>query len=199
MADHIVIEGFESAGWAFVTPAFAVRPLFEAAGWAWGAPDFRASRLAPAADNALPDGHSRIVTGLTGVFSAGRVRYTRGTWGLMPDEWGVIDDAQLTDSASEFEKRDGHGNLFGAGVSGTVYRLTLSIRMPSDRPMPEKGTQFYFDVRGQRLKFTVWAGGVERWRKSGLRMVDVAARHYTDFPDAVPVDLDDIEVPQDFL
>lgn len=145
-------------------------------------------------DDAL---ESRIVTGQQHVFGDNRVRYTRGTYGLMPDEWGTIDEAQLTDTASEFEKRDGHAKLFGAGVEGTVYSLSLAIRMPADRPMPEKGLQFFYNVRGQSLRFTVWAGGVERWRKSGLRMVDVRARHYTDFPDAIPVDIDDIDVPQD--
>lgn len=144
--------------------------------------------------DALP---SRIVTGQPHVFGAGNVRYRRGTYGLMPDDWGVVEDAELTDSAGDFEKADAHGVPYAAGVQGTIYRLTLSVRMPADRAMPEKGVQFFFVVRGESLKFTVWQGVKERWRVAGVRMVDVPARHYTDFPDAYPAAVDGLEVEQD--
>jgi hypothetical protein len=114
----------------------------------------------------------------------------------MPESWGVVEDAALDDTATEFEKRDDHGKLFGAGVEGTVYRVALTIRMPVDRAMPEKGEQFYFYVRNTLLRFTVFSGVREIWRVNGLRMITVPARHYTDFPNATPRELD-VEINQD--
>lgn len=129
---------------------------------------------------------SRVVTGLPHSFHGGKARYFRGTYGLMPDEWGVVEDAKLTDSAGEWERRDDDGAVYGAGANGTVYRLAMAFRMPAHRAMPEKGEQFPYLVRGAALTFTIFSA-TERWTMEGLRMVDVQARHYTDMPHAVPV------------
>lgn len=161
----------------------------------WIAP---ASILVTAGSSALESVmESRIVAGQPIMFDGDKVRYRRGTFGLMPEAWGVVEDASLEDSASDFEKRDGHTKIYAAGLEGTVYRVMLTIRMPIDRQMPDKGEQFYFFVRGTPLKFTVFNGVREVFRATGLRMVNVPARHYTDFPDATPREIDDIEVNQD--
>ena len=148
-------------------------------------------RLATA--TALP---SRIVTGMPTVFADGRVKYRRGTYGLLPDDWGVIEEVDVSDGANEFERRDDDLVPYAAGVQGTVYRFSAAVRMPSTRPMPAKGDQFPFIVRGQTLTFTVFSAK-ERWEMEGLRMVDVTARHYTDFPDAVPA-APEAMIPQTF-
>lgn len=185
-----------SATWtASAAPALVAvppPPLVVAAVWGCPAGVFiTATRLS--VQDAMP---SRIVAGQPHVFGATAVRYVRGTYGLMPDDWGVVEDAQLSDAGGDIEKADGHGTIYAAGVATTVYRLQLAIRMPADRAMPAKGDQFYFFVRGEALLFTVWSGVSERWNKLGLRMVDVPARHYADMPDAVPEETD-LEVPQD--
>ena len=143
--------------------------------------------------NAVP---SRIVAGMPTAFQDDRVKYRRGTYGLMPDDWGVVEDVSLTDAASEFERRDDDLTPYAAGVTGTVYRLSLAVRMPSTRELPAKGEQFAFIVRGQALTFTVFSA-TERWEMEGVRMVDVSARHYTDFPDAVPA-APEAMIPQTF-
>jgi hypothetical protein len=187
-----------TADWTALTdiPAAAVPPppFTVAAAWTCAAAIMvTATRLS--VQDAMP---SRVITGLT--HTAGdKARYKRGTYGLMPDEWGVIEEAQLADSGAEFEKADGHAKIYAAGVATTVYRLQLAIRMPSDRKMPEKGEQFQFAVRGESLTFTVWSGVTERWSKNGIRLVDVPARHYADMPNAVPREVDDLEVPQDII
>ena len=129
---------------------------------------------------------SRVLVGLPHMFHGQQARYRRGTYGLMPDEWGVMEEASLADSGAEWARRDADGAVYGAGVNGTVFRLTAAFRMPAHRAMPEKGDQFPYLVRGQSLTFTIFSA-VERWEVEGIRMVDVQARHYTDFPNAVPV------------
>lgn len=182
-----------NASWetADVTGMVAAPPPPVTVNVRWSAGNVLVLAAINAAADAAP---SRILTGLPHMVEGRNARYRRGTYGLMPESWGVVEDAQLTDQGSEWERRDDDLKVYGAGTTGAVYRLALSLRMPAARAMPEKGDQFPWVVRGETVTMTIFSA-VERWEMEGLRMVDVAARHYTDMPNAIPMPPDDM-VPQ---
>jgi hypothetical protein len=172
---------FQPAAVAVAVGEFVLWPVFTAIGVAVAVGSLK---LAPVAEALTDRGINRILTGREAVVLDAP---PRGTYGLMPAEWGVVQDFDLDDAAPEWSLRYADGRLLARGQSseGTLT-ISMTLRMPASAVLPERGQTFMHEWRGVPRQFVVWAVSPV-YRIRSVRLVDVTAIHELDLGNRTPV------------
>ena len=110
----------------------------------------------------------------------------RGTHGLMPGRWGVVEAFDLDDSATEFRLMSA-GRVFAAGQDKGRLTVTATLRLSRSAAMPFRGEQFMHRWQGADRLFTVWNVSPVYGVRT-LRKVDITAIHELDIGNAAAVE-----------
>jgi hypothetical protein len=176
---EITALNWKPAGVAVNTAAFAPRPVFAAIGVAVAVGLIKLQIRPHEEDRGI----NRKITGLSSVALDAP---PRGTHGLMPPEWGVVQDFDLDDTSAEWRLQYADGRTLARGQSseGTL-NISMTLRMPSSAVLPERGQTFLHEWRGVPRQFVVWSVSPV-YRVRSIRLVDVTAIHELDLGDRTP-------------